>query len=139
MKRADIYKSAGILIRNRKLLVSRSKGKDIFVAPGGKLELGETPEIALIRELREEQGITLSEKDLTSFGIFQAVAAGHESEQLQIEMSVYIVNNYAGEIRPQSEIEENMWVDSQTATTIKLGSIFAHEIIPRLKKSGLID
>jgi len=50
----DIHKAAGIIIKGRRLLVERSKGKDVFVAPGGKLELGETAIRAVIRELKEE-------------------------------------------------------------------------------------
>ena len=50
----DIHKAAGIIIRDRKILIERSYGKDTFMAPGGKLEQGETPSEAAIRELKEE-------------------------------------------------------------------------------------
>ncbi len=39
----DIHKAAGIIIRDKKLLVERSKGKEFFIAPGGTIEEGETP------------------------------------------------------------------------------------------------
>jgi 8-oxo-dGTP diphosphatase len=53
--------AAGILEQNGRLLICRRRsdqphpGKWEF--PGGKLEAGETPETALVRELREELGI----------------------------------------------------------------------------------
>ena len=49
------------------LLTQRPKGKsmpDLWEFPGGKLERGETPKDALIRELREEINIDVSPKDL---------------------------------------------------------------------------
>ena len=49
----DIHKSGGVLIKDRRLLVTRSKGKDIFIAPGGKLEEGETAVQAIVREMME--------------------------------------------------------------------------------------
>ena len=133
----DIHKAAGILIKDRKLLVSRSQGKDFFVAPGGKLEEGELPKEALVRELGEEFQITIAEKDLLEFGIFYAQAAGLEDKMLQ--MDVYIVEKWEGEIVPNSEIEEIQWITMFTAQDIKLGSIFLHEVVPRLKAKGLID
>lgn len=139
MEKIDIYKAAAVIIQDRKLLVSRSKGKDTFVAPGGKLEKDEAPKQALVRELREEQGVEVAEENLAYFGTFYAVAAGHEQEQLHLQMEVYVVNAYKGELQPQAEIEENRWVDSQSASSIDLGSIFAHEVVPQLKGDDLID
>ncbi len=49
---SDIYKSAGILIKDRRLLVEKSFGKNFYIAPGGSIEPGETEEKALVRELR---------------------------------------------------------------------------------------
>jgi mutator protein MutT len=133
----DIYKAGGIILKNRRLLVVRSKGKDIFNTPGGKLESGETPEAALIRELKEEIKIDLIQNDLEPFGTFYAQASGQESKT--IRMDVFIVKKWSGEITPDSEIEEARWINSQDAEEIALGSIFHHEVIPRMKKQGLID
>ncbi len=49
-------------VRGRILLARRTEGRDLagqWEFPGGKCELGETPEAALIRELQEELGITV--------------------------------------------------------------------------------
>jgi 8-oxo-dGTP diphosphatase len=52
---------AGVLIREGRILVCRRRADQAHALkwefPGGKLEDGETPEAALIRELREELGI----------------------------------------------------------------------------------
>ena len=53
----------------RILVQQRPPGKQmagLWEFPGGKVELGETPEAALLRELREELGIEIAVPDLTS-------------------------------------------------------------------------
>lgn len=57
---ADIRKAGGVFIKDRCFLVTKSFGKDIFVAPGGKLEQGESAVQALERELREELGVKIN-------------------------------------------------------------------------------
>jgi len=53
--------AAGILERENRILICQRRAGQAHAGkwefPGGKLELGETPEAALIRELREELGI----------------------------------------------------------------------------------
>lgn len=132
----DIHKAGGILIQDRKFLVGRAKGKNFFISPGGKLKPQETPEEALIRELKEELGIEVVVSNLEEFGTFYAPAAEQEDRYLQ--MDVFLVHNWVGKIRPNSEIEEILWIDSST-DEVRLGSIFEHEVLPRLKKENLID
>ena len=48
---SDIYRVVGIIIKDKKLLFARATGEDFFFGPGGKIEDGETPEQAMIREL----------------------------------------------------------------------------------------
>jgi mutator protein MutT len=134
--RIDIHKAGAILIQDRKLLVTRSKGKQVFVAPGGKLEAGETPQQALIRELAEELQLCVTAADLTEVGTFYALAAGNETKQLR--MDVFMVNHWEGAITIDNEIEEIRWVTTATQG-INLGSIFEHDVIPELKAMDLID
>ena len=131
----DIHKAAGIIVQDRKLLVERSKGKEFFIAPGGSIEDGETAKQALVRELFEEFQIEVSEEDLVEFGIFRAAAAGQEDKV--VEMEAFTVNRWHGEPTADNEVEEVAWVTS--STNKKLGSIFEHEVIPRLKAADIID
>lgn len=132
----EIYKAAGILLKDRKLLVTRSKGKDFFVSPGGKIEEAESPQQALARELMEELTITVSVDGLEPFGVFEAQAT---RDDRRLRMDVFVVRDWSGKIRPDHEIEEIQWVSSVLPPAMVLGSIFAHEVIPRLKEQGLID
>jgi 8-oxo-dGTP pyrophosphatase MutT (NUDIX family) len=131
-----IHKAGGIILKDRRLLVTRSFGKDIFIAPGGKLEADETPELALRREMFEELTVTIVLDTLEHIGTFYAEAAGQAGVQLR--MDVYIINDFEGELSPSSEVEELMWINTQT-TGVAIGSIFEHDVMPLLKQKDLID
>lgn len=132
----QIFKSAGIIIEGEKLLVSKSKNKEHFISPGGKIEKGETARQALVRELKEELDINVSENDLEEFGKFSAPASG--AEDIELVMEVFVVKKYSGKIVPSGEIEKIMWLGKEIPTGIKIGSIFEHEVMPRLIKLGKI-
>ena len=135
-EQVDIHKAGAVIIKDRHFLVTRAQGKDVFVAPGGKLEPGETAVGALLRELMEEVQMSAKEEDIDQLGTFTAQAAGNESKI--VKMEVFLVRNAQGEPIPASEIEEVMWVNTQTRG-INMGSIFEHEVMPLLKQKDLID
>ena len=80
----QLYKAAGIIIRDRKLLVTRSRGKEWFIAPGGKVEPEETVVQALRRELKEELNLNITQA--SPFGTYYAPAAGNESQILRMDV-----------------------------------------------------
>lgn len=132
-----IKKSAGIIIKDKKLLVERSKGKEFFISPGVTIEKNETPIETLIRELFEEFKITITDDDIEYFDTFSAPAAGLENTI--VEIFVYRVNSYKNEITPDSEVEEIAWVNSKNMHNYKLGSIFEHKVLPKLILTGHIE
>lgn len=134
----QIHKAAGLIIRDRKVLVSRNRGKSVFVQPGGKLESGESSVQALIRELHEEQAVSIEGSHLEFLGTFHAIAAGQEKDNVHLTLDAYIVQ-YDGELTPQAEVEENRWIATADVGNLKLGSIMEHDILPLLKMRGLID
>jgi 8-oxo-dGTP diphosphatase len=136
-KSQDIYKASGIILRDRKVLVERSKGKAYFIHPGGKLESNETAEQAVIRELKEEFQIDVREENLELFGNVSAPAAN--TPEVDVHMTIFMVKKWRGEIKPDSEVEGIRWLNSTLPKDIKIGSIMEHETIPALKAKDLID
>lgn len=133
----DIHKASGIIVLDRQVLATRSKGKDMYIQPGGKLEPGETEEQAVIRELKEELDITVTAGDLEKLGDYYADAAGHASKRLKL--SAYLIKDFVGDPTPTSEVEEIRGFTSQIPHDIELASILEHAIIPELKARDLID
>jgi 8-oxo-dGTP diphosphatase len=133
----DIYKAAGIIIRDRRLLVERSKGKEFYISPGGSIEEGETEKGALVRELMEEFQLVVDEADLEPFDNFSAEAVNHPGRT--VHMAVFLVKAWQGEPTADNEVEEIAWINSSIPEGMKVGSIFEHDVIPRLKQEGLID
>jgi 8-oxo-dGTP pyrophosphatase MutT (NUDIX family) len=54
----------------KKVLLVQSAYTGVWVLPGGGVDKGETPESACIRELLEESGLVVSEKDLWRIGVY---------------------------------------------------------------------
>ena len=50
------YSARAIILNNDKLLLEYNKHKDLFVLPGGKMKVDETPENCVIRKIRVETG-----------------------------------------------------------------------------------
>lgn len=94
-------------IDGRVLLSRRPEGKrmaGLWEFPGGKLDPGETPEAALIRELREELGIDVSADCLAPFAF-----ASHQYEHFHLLMPLFLCRRWKGIPRPQ-EGQALRWV-----------------------------
>lgn len=89
------------------LLVVRTKGRDAFYLPGGKLEPGESPEQALIREIHEELRLRLHPPTLEHFATISAPA--HAQPGIQLRMQCF-TGTAAGVPRVGGEIAEMAWV-----------------------------
>ena len=94
MKLTLVVACALIDADNRVLIAQRPEGKQLaglWEFPGGKLEPGERPEHALIRELREELGIEVKEPCLAPLTF-----ASHAYESFHLLMPLYICRRWDG-------------------------------------------
>lgn len=83
----------------RVLLAQRPEGKTmagLWEFPGGKVETGERPEDALIRELHEELGITVKESCLAPFTF-----ASHTYDAFHLLMPLYVCRRWEGVVQPR--------------------------------------
>ncbi len=86
-------------IDGRVLIAQRPKGKamaGLWEFPGGKVEEGEQPEAALIRELDEELGIDVSENCLAPFTF-----ASHSYDDFHLLMPLYVCRVWEGTVTPK--------------------------------------
>lgn len=82
----------------RILIAQRPKNKalgGLWEFPGGKLEPGERPEPALIRELEEELGILVKEECLAPLTF-----ASHAYPDFHLLMPLYLCRRWEGIVRP---------------------------------------
>ena len=92
---------------NRVLIAERPQGKSLaglWEFPGGKLAPGETPEEALVRELKEELDIDVCLTCLAPFTF-----ASHTYDRFHLMMPLYLCRNWDGEITPR-EGQRIKWV-----------------------------
>nr|WP_026480901.1 8-oxo-dGTP diphosphatase MutT [Ahrensia sp. 13_GOM-1096m] len=92
---------------NRILLAQRPEGKSLaglWEFPGGKIEQGETPEESLVRELKEELGITTQTACLAPLTF-----ASYAYEKFHLLMPLFICRKFEGIPMPQ-ENQTLKWV-----------------------------
>ena len=89
------------------LIAKRPAGRPLaglWEFPGGKVEAGEEPEEALIRELHEELGIDIAKRDLTPLTF-----ASHAYPDFHLLMPVYLCRRWQGSMAAH-EGQELLWV-----------------------------
>jgi 8-oxo-dGTP diphosphatase len=94
LPRSSVVCVALIDADGRVLLAERPPGKPmagLWEFPGGKIAGNETPEAALIRELKEELGIDVAESCLSPFAF-----ASHRYEDFHVLLLLYLCRRWSG-------------------------------------------
>ncbi len=130
----EIDKLAWLHIKDKQLLGARSKGKSAWYMPGGKREIGESDEQALVREIREELSVDLAPASLEYAGVFEAQADG-KPEGTRVRMTCYFAD-FTGTIKAAAEIDEVAWLTCNDKTKC---SATARKVLDWLKTEGRIE
>jgi 8-oxo-dGTP pyrophosphatase MutT (NUDIX family) len=125
---------AGIIIKDKKLLMLLGRGYKELWTPGGKVEPGESDEGCLRRELKEEIGVDLL--DCKFFKEYKNPSFYHPERQT-IER-VYIIE-IKGEIKTSAEIDSFIWFAKDDFENKKYPMITNTQeaLIPDLIKAGI--
>jgi 8-oxo-dGTP diphosphatase len=106
-------------VDGRVLIAQRPPGKamaGLWEFPGGKVEDGEQPEQTLIRELKEELGITVTEACLAPLTF-----ASHSYPDFHLLMPLYVCRRWEGMVSP---------TEGQSVTWVKPNRLRDYEMPP---------
>ena len=133
----EIDIAGGLLCCQGRLLlgkrsVYRRAYPGVWDVPGGHVEAGETAEQTLVRELREELGVTPTQS--REVAVLRAPAMG-EADARVLRLHLFVVTGWRGEPRNLllDEHEALAWFTLEDTTRLRL----AHAKYPRLFAEAL--
>ena len=119
MRLLTVVAAALVDADDRVLIAQRPAGKTLaglWEFPGGKLEAGERPEEALIRELNEELGVVVKPACLAPFTF-----ASHAYDDFHLLMPLYICRRWEGFVVPR---------EGQAVKWVRAGALRDHPMPP---------
>jgi 8-oxo-dGTP diphosphatase len=115
-----------------RILLVRKEGTTIFMQPGGKLEPGESPLAAVLREVQEEIGLVFTPDQVTSMGIWKGPAANEADTDIHAHL---FAAQTMGNPKIQAEIEQMLWLRPETAIArTDIAPLLREKVLP-----GLLD
>ncbi len=113
--------TVGALIFNQEgkaLLVKSDKWRDKYCIPGGHIELGETMEDALRREIKEETGLDIYDLEFVMMQEFIFDEAFHEQRHFIFLDFVCKTDANESEVVLNFESQEFIWVSLEEASRL---------------------
>ncbi|MBB1148995.1 MULTISPECIES: NUDIX domain-containing protein [unclassified Myroides] len=110
------------------MLTVRKRGSIYYMMAGGKIEIGETPVEALVRELKEELNLAVIPTDLHYLGTHQTQAV-NEPNTL-VHATVFHLTTSSTSFIPQAELEEIKWLTYTTYLDVPLAHLLKEFSVP---------
>lgn len=113
-----------------RILLVRKRNTSIFMQPGGKLESGEDPKDAVIREVAEELGLHLPANQVHFLGQWNGPAANEPNTVIHSYLYTATTDQTP---QAQAEIEEILWQDPAVALQRNdIAPLLRHHVLPEL-------
>jgi len=114
-----------------RMLSVRKYGTDSYLLPGGKLEPGESPAEAAVREVEEELGVRVATDELVLLGEFEAAAA---NEPGHVVRSTVFTHPAAIVPYASAEIAELRWaLPDELAADSSVAALTRERVVPALR------
>lgn len=118
-----------IIIREGKIAMIYSRKNDYFKLPGGGIEANENTAAAMIREVREETGLTVIPDSVREYGYVHRIQKG-KHEPIFIQDNYYYLCDVEKSVQPQelsdNEIQEDFvlrYVEPTEAVRVNRNSL----------------
>jgi len=127
-----------IFIDNDKLLIDKPRKRNTYQMIGGRVEEGETPLQAAIRECHEELGdkAIFDESLLEEVMDFEEIATSDSTLKIHFYVFKYS-DKLKGKLTTSEEIEKFLWYDSSMGTEM-LSNTLKNEVVPYCLEKKLI-
>ena len=113
-----------------RVLVVRKRGTSRYMLPGGKIESGESPEQAAVRELHEEVGAELDPGSLVVLGEWTAPAA---NEPDHVVHGHIFEHPWVPGLSVRAEIDDLLWLHPDDMTgRDDLAPLLVTRVLPNL-------
>lgn len=93
-----------VLNPEKQILLVKHTYEPHWYLPGGGVKKGESAKAAVIRELREEVGLIITEEEPLLFGIYHHTYLGVNDYPI-----IYVIKNYSQVACHSNEIEDTGW------------------------------
>ena len=116
------------------LLCVRKRGTGSYMQVGGKLEPGESPVEAALREVEEEIGCRLEAADLAPLGEFEAVAANEPGTR--VRSTVYVTEHPLPDpLAVRAELADHRWIGvDEDVHGVRIAPLMVESILPALRE-----